>query len=1063
MLNAVIRLALKNRLLVIGLALVIAMYGSWVTSQLSIDVFPQLTRPRVTIMTEAPGLAPEEVETLVTFPLETALNGAAGVETVRSSSGIGLSIIFVEFGWNADIYTARQIVQERMALASEQLPEGITPQLAPISSILGQIMLVGLWSEEGKTDPLELRTLADWVLRQRLLAIPGVAQVISMGGGRKQYQVLVNPDSMRAYGVTLHDVDTALAASNLNVTGGYLESGSSEFLVRGLGRVETLDDIEKVVVKRTAERSILIRDVARVVAGPQVKRGDSSVNGRYPGVILTIQKQPGADTRRITEDITKALLEFKETLPEDIGIDENIFQQRMFIDRGVDNVVEALRDGAILVVIILFLFLMDLRTTFITLTAIPLSVLVTALVFYSLEMSINVMTLGGLAVAIGELVDDAIVDVENIHRRLKENAASDRPRPVLTVVYEASIEIRRAIVFGTMLVILVFLPLFALSGMEGRLFVPMGLAYIVSILASLAVSLTVTPVLSSFLLGRGKSTGHDPEDSERDGFLLRWLKYLMAPIIHFGIALPGMILTMGAVLVIGAFVVLANLGADFLPEFDEGAVQVNVILPPGSSLSTSNRLGRIIDERFRALQATSENPTGPILSFGRKTGRAENDEHIMEVNVSEYVIALNPESGLSRREVLKLFRDELKEIPGIQYEVEQPLAHLISHMLSGVTAQIGIKVYGDDLDVLRRLANEIKGAIQSVPGIAPPVVEPMQLIPQIRIELNRDELALYGITPKYVNDFIETAMNGAVISSVLDGQRTFDLLVRLDEPYRKDITKLNRLSLDLPDGGRIPISSVAKVYEGGGPNTINRENVRRRVTIRVNTTDRDLGSAVADIKRRIAENVTLPEGYFIEYGGQFEAQEQATRMIGFLSLLSLAGVFLVLYTTLPSVRIVLQIMVAIPAAFVGGVAALALSGQVLTVASLVGFISLAGIASRNGILLVSHYLHLMRFEGEEFNEKMVLRGSLERLAPVLMTALTTGIGLVPLVWGGQAPGREILYPVATVIVGGLTTSTLCEFLIRPGIFLAFSGSAAKRLVEGIEPESPASDDSRDKT
>lgn len=1040
--NWLIRFSLHHRLVVVGLASVALVLGARSMVGLPIDIFPNLTRPRVTVMTECPGLSPEEVETLVTFPLETAFNGATGVEAVRSSSGIGLSAIYVEFGWNTDINVARQTVNERLATVVGRMPPGVKPELAPISSIMGQIMMVGMYSRGGRTPPLEVRTLADWVVRPRLLTIPGVAQVITMGGGRKQFQVLVDPEQLTAFGVTLQDVEAALRQANENATGGYVEQGPMEFLVRGVGRIQSLADLEESVVKAAPDRAVVLRDVARVREGAQIKRGDSSVNGQA-AVVLTIAKQPQGDTRRLTEQVVAALKEVQRSLPDDIVIEDEIYQQRAFIDRGVDNVLEALRDGAILVLVILFLFLLNLRTTFITLTAIPLSIVLTGLFFYWTGMSINVMTLGGLAVAMGELVDDAIVDIENVFRRLGQNAALPHPRPALTVIYEASLEVRSAIVYGTMLVILVFVPLFALSGVEGRLFAPLGVAYIVSILASLLISLTVTPVLGSLLLSGQAAQSHGAKDSP----LLRVLKYLATPVVRTSlhpVGLAVILLAVGAAIVVSV-VAVAHLGADFLPQFDEGAAQVNVVLPPGASLEQSNRVSALVDKAFARHMVDAAHSQGLVLHWVRRSGRAELDEHAEGVNTTEYVVTLNPRSGVSRAAALATLRQELEEIPGVEYEVEQPLAHLISHMLSGVSAQIAIKVYGDDLDVLRRKAQEVKAAISGVAGLAPPVVEPQQLIPQLRIDLNREQLRAYGLTAGYVNEFIETALNGRVVSTVLEGQRTFDLIVRLEDQYRTDFDLIQRLSINLPQGGRIPLSTVARIYEAGGPNTIHRENVRRRITIRCNTTDRDLGSVVADIRRATEAQVELPEGYFIQYGGQFEAQQEATRKITLLSLASLGGVFLVLYTLFPSTRIVLQIMFALPAAFVGGVCALWLTGQTLTVASMVGFISLAGIAARNGILLVAHYLHLMRAEGEGFTEQMVLRGSLERLAPVLMTALTAGIGLVPLVLGGHQPGKEILYPVATVILGGLITCTLCEYVVHPGLFFRFSGADAARL------------------
>jgi HME family heavy-metal exporter len=1040
--NWLIRFSLQHRLLVVSLALLTMVLGTQTLLSLPIDIFPNLTRPRVTVMTEAPGLSPEEVETLVTFPLETAFNGAAGVQAVRSSSGIGLSVIYIEFDWNTDIYVARQIVNERLAPIIGQLPEGVRPELAPISSIMGQIMMVGLYSKNGTTSPLEVRTLADWVVRPRLLTIPGVAQVITMGGGRKQFQVLVDPDKLTAFQVTLPEVEEALRKCNQNATGGYIEQGSREYLVRSIGRIQNMDDLKSAVVKATDTRSVVLSDVATIREGAQAKRGDSSVDG-HAAVVLTVAKQPQADTRRLTEAVSAALEDLRSSLPADVVIEGEIYQQREFIDRGVDNVIEALRDGAILIVIVLILFLMNVRTTFITLTAIPLSIVITGLFFHLTGMSINVMTLGGLAVAMGELVDDAIVDIENVFRRLTQNAALANPRPELTVIYEASLEVRGAIVYGTALIILVFIPLFALSGIEGRLFAPLGIAYIVSILASLLISLTVTPVLGSLLLTGRSLARHGAVDSP----LLRFLKGLAGRIVRISLHTAGLgivLLGVGLSMAIST-IVLLRMGTDFLPAFDEGAAQVNVVLPPGSSLEASNRASGMVDRAFKKHLASDEQPQGIIRHWVRRSGRAELDEHAEGVNITEYIVTLNPESGVSRAETLATLREELNEIPGIEYEAEQPLAHLISHMLSGVSAQIAVKLYGDDLNVLRQKAEQIKAAVADVKGLAPPVVEPQQLIPQVRIDLNREQLQAYGLTAGDVNDLVETALNGRIVSTILDGQRTFDLVVRLQDDQRVDLDQIERLKINLPKGGSIPISAIAKVYEAAGPNMISRENVRRRITIRCNTTDRDLGSVVADMKKAVAAKVELPEGYFIEYGGQFEAQQEAARTMAMLSLASLAGVFLVLYTLFPSVRIVLQIMFALPAAFVGGVAALALTGQTLSVASMVGFISLGGIAARNGILLVSHYIHLMREEGEGFTAEMVMRGSLERLAPVLMTALTAGIGLIPLVLGGHQPGKEILYPVATVILGGLITCTICEYVVHPGIFFRFSGKDALRI------------------
>ena len=1108
MLNAIIRFALHNRLLVLAGALLVLGLGGWQTAGLTIDVFPDLNRPRVVVITEAPGMAPEEVEALITFPLETSLNGASGVEVVRSSSGVGISVITVDFAWGTDVYTDRQVVAERMQLAAERMPEGVKPTLAPVSSIMGQILMLAVWSDPAELDdaaeatgPLELRTLSDWVIRQRLLTIPGVSQVFVIGGGRKQFQVLVDPDALRAFGLTLDEVKAAVAESNRNATGGYLdERGPTELLVRGLGRATTAEDVRKVVVTIRGGRPIALEQVADVREAAQVKRGDSSAFVRArrgeddftggPAAVLTVAKQPGADTRAVTDAVNAALADLEVSLPDDVRV-RTVYSQRSFIDRSIENVVEALADGGVLVVVILFAFLLNFRTTFITLTAIPLSIVVTALVFAGFGLGINTMTLGGLAVAIGELVDDAIVDVENIFRRLRENRQrpeADRLNP-LVVTFRASTEIRSSIVFGTAIVVLVFLPLFALGGMEGRLFAPLGAAYVVSILASLAVSLTVTPVLCSLLLvgdrgwhavapllGLGMSAatfywiapraaeifhlealrpthpfwwmlavapafwlGVELLDrytagGEEEGLFLRGLQWAAGGVIRAAthLAWPVLLLTAGAVIVAG--VRLSASERDFLPPFNEGAMQVNVVLQPGTSLTTSGEIARAVEKRLLRVEG--------VQSLVRRTGRAELDEHAEGVNVSEIIVEIDP--ATDREAVLHDLREAIADVPGAVGNVEGPLAHLISHMISGVKAQIGIKLYGDDLDVLRRKGEELKAAMSGVPGLADVQLEQQVTIPQLRIELDRDALLLNGLRPADVMEFVETAMNGEVVSEILIGQRTFDLLVRLDEPFREDLDALKRLTLTTPEGALIPLESVARVYEYGGPNTINREHVRRRIVLQANVTDRGVVDAVADIKARFAA-IDLPPGYFVEFSGQFENQQAASRVLGLLSLVSIAGVFLTLYALFGSANFALQVMAALPTAFVGGVIALVWTEQTLTIAALVGFISLAGIASRNGILLLNHYLHLVKHEGEDWTRAMVVRAGRERLAPVLMTALTSGIGLVPLALAAGEPGKEILYPVATVIIGGLLTSTAAEFVVRPALFWAVGRGAGRRL------------------
>ena len=1123
LLNGIIRFALRHRMLVAALATFVLLFGGWQIYQLPIDVFPDLNRPRVVVMIEAPGLAPEEVETLITFPVETALNGASGVQAVRTTSSVGIAVIYVEFDWGTDIYNDRQIVAERLALVADQLPEGIKPQLAPISSIMGQIMIVGMYSQPNDetlafaiksdfaeslnmlvlpdllrqsfgdngfflsdqspirvqqlsskwtlvdhdsglhftlvqtdqglqvhrtTSPMEMRTLADWVVRQQILTIPGVAQVFVMGGERKQFQVLVNPHLLAKHGVTLHDVESALRRSNQNTTGGYLdEQGPNELLVRALGRVHTVQELEEIVVKHRDGQSIVLRQIARVDEGAQVKRGDSSAHIRQgdtfiggDAVVLTINKQPGADTRGVSQQITDILAKAEDRLPKDVTIASELYQQKAFIDLAIRNVVEALRDGGLLVVIILFLFLLNFRTTFITLTAIPLSLVITGLVFHLFGLSINTMTLGGLAVAIGELVDDAIVDVENIFRRLRENRLREKPQSSLLVVFQASVEIRNSIVFGTMIVVLVFIPLFALGGMEGRLFTPLGIAYIVSILSSLLVSLTVTPMLSYWLLPNAPVMGHSKES-----FLLRLLKSGAGLVIRGSLRVSQLILLAALAAVGIAALAASQLENDFLPPFNEGAMQVNVLLPPGTSLQKTNEIAAVVERRLKEVDE--------VMGFVRKTGRAELDEHAEGVNTTEIIASLNPNSPRSRQAVLDDIRDRLSDIPGIGFAAEQPLSHLINHMISGVKAQVAIKLYGDDLGILRRKAEQMKLAIADVEGVKDLLVEPQVIIPQLRIEIDGYRLKQYGLTRGDITEFIETAMHGNVVSEITEGQRTFDLLVRMDEPYREDLETLKRLIINLPDGGTTRLGSVASIYLGGGPNKITREQVRRRILLQCNVGGRGLVDVVNEIKQRLEPiEAGLPESYFIEYGGQFESQQSASRMIAILFVISLVGMFLILYTMFGSAVLALQVMVALPMAFIGSVAALILTGQTLTVAAMVGFISLCGIASRNGILLINHYLHLVQFEGESWTPEMIVRAGKDRLAPVLMTALTSGIGLVPLALAAGEPGKEILYPVATVIIGGLISSTLLEFLVRPTLFWKFGVKAARRVIDAKEHE-----------
>jgi HME family heavy-metal exporter len=878
-----------------------------------------------------------------------------------------------------------------------------------------------------------------------------------MGGDRMQYQVLIDPDKLLKFGVTIHDVEEALSMSNANATGGYLdEQGPNEFLVRALGRIESIDELRRIVITYRDGKSVTLGQVARIVEGAQIKRGDSALYLRDknkessadseqsahsfiggPGIILTVSKQPGADTREVTAGIEELVKSLEGRLADDIIMDTSIYKQKEFIDHAIENVVEALRDGGILVVIILFLFLLNFRTTFITLTAIPLSIVMTALVFWAFGLSINTMTLGGLAVAIGELVDDAIVDVENIFRRLKENRKAGNPKPALLVVFQASVEIRNSIVFGTMIVILVFIPLFALSGMEGRLFAPLGVAYIVSILSSLFVSLTLTPVLSYWLLNKKLKPG-EVEHEEKDSFVLRFLKWIANGAIRMSLKLSFPILIVAALFVAIAGFALYHIERDFLPPFNEGAVQINVLMPAGTSLAKSSEIAQIAGARIREVPE--------IRTLARRTGRAELDEHAEGVNVTEFFASMD-ESKRSREEILDDVRGRLEDVPGIVVSVEQPLAHLISHMISGVKAQVGIKLFGDDLDTLRRNASLIETAIKTVDGVKDAQVEQQTEIPQLQIKVSGEKLEQYGLKRTEVTEFIETAMNGVVVSEVLQGQRKFDLLVRLEERYREDLATLGRLQINLPDGGIVKLEDVATIRESSGPNQVKREKVRRRIVIQCNVSGRGLVDVVEDIKRKVAPiEAELPPGYILEYGGQFESQQSASRVIAVLFAVSLVGMLFVLYTMFKSFNLALQVMVALPMAFIGSVAALKITDQTLTIAAMVGFISLCGIATRNGILLINHYLHLVKYEGETWSANMIARAGKERLAPVLMTCLTTGIGLVPLAMAAGETGKEILYPVATVIIGGLITSTTLEFLVRPALFWQFGMRSAKAVV-----------------
>jgi len=1042
MLNKIILWALHNRLIVVVAAVALLIYGSYVATRTPIDVFPDLTAPTVTILTESHGLAPEEVESLVTLPIEAAMNGTAGVYRVRSNSAIGISIVFVEFNLDTDIYRARQLVTEK--LQQVRMPAGVTPPvLGPISSTMGEIMLISMTSS--KTTPMELRSIADWTVRPRLLGVTGVSQVMIIGGETKQFQVLVDPAKLADYGLTLEQVTEAVAASNANAAGGFLERTNEEFLIRGRARIYSPEDLSNSVITTRDGTPILVGNVARVQAGAALKRGDGSFN-MQPAVVATIQKQPNANTLEVTAAIETTLASLKGTLPPDVTIDTKAFQQSDFINRAVGNVRSSLIEGGIMVTVVLFLFLWNFRTTFISLTAIPLSLITAILAMNYFNISINTMTLGGLAIAIGELVDDAIVDVENVFRRLKQNAQLAIPEPTINVIFKASSEIRNSIVFATLIIILVFLPLLSLGGFEGRMFAPLAFAYIISISASLVVALTVTPVLCYFLLGRSKVI-HDEQDSR----LVRWLKARYARLLDWTLRHPSKIITASAAMLLVTVLLVPFMGREFLPPFNEGTLNINANMPPGTSLQESNRIGNVIES---VLHQTPE-----VVSTTRRTGRAELDEHAAGVNTSEIEV-VTKEGDRPHSEVMEEVRQNLARIPGVEAEVGQPISHRIDHLLSGTRAQIAIKLFGPDLATLRTKASEIRDQMAKIDGIVDLIVEPQVGVPQVQVNMNRTAAAAVGLRANDLAETVDTAFNGHVASQVLEEQKTYDVLVRFDDSARESVESIGSTLIDTPTGAKVPIAQVAEVRVDQGPNTINRENVQRRIIIQANVADRDLGGVINDVRAAIGTNVQLPQGYFVQYGGQFEAQEKASRQILLLSIVAIGGIFLLLYIALRSARSAVLVMANLPLALIGGVVMVFLSGGTLSIASLVGFITLFGIATRNGIMLISHYTHLMEEEGVSFRDAIV-QGSMERLSPILMTALVTGVGLIPLAIGVGEPGKEIQQPMAVVILGGIVTSTFLNMIVIPALYLKYGRAEVAAPARNYPRErelSPASGD-----
>jgi CzcA family heavy metal efflux pump len=1032
MFNNIIRFALNHRLLVIAFTAFLVVFGTLAIQQLPVDVFPDITKPTVTIMTESHGMAPEEVETRVTLPIESYLNGLPGLERIRSQSGIGLSAVYLEFQWGTDIYRNRQLVQEKLNLAKDRLPKDISPIMAPIGSLMGQIQQLAVVAESENISPMELRNLAEWVLRPRLMTIPGVSQVISIGGGLKQYQILISAEKINRLGISIEQLDKQLAQISQNTTGGYLEKNGQELLVRNIGVVNGIEDIKNTLVGLHFGKPVLVGDIAEVKEAARLKRGDGSFNGK-PSVVMTVQKQPGADSISITHAIDEAIAELRPSLPKGVIVNPDVFKQSNFIQASIDGIKGKLKLGTLLVFIVLFIFLANLRMSAITLTAIPVSFLATAIVFKIFGLSVNTMTLGGLAIAIGELVDDSIVDVENVLRRLRENAAKGSPLSHLRVIYEASSEVRNSIVLATIIIALVFIPLFNLSGLEGRLFAPLGIAYLTALIASLVTSLTLTPVLCSFFF-RGNLAEH------KDTKFVQKLKSLDRRILNFALPRSSLVLVVSVLIFISSTLFVPLMGRDFLPKFNEGTAMIAIVSPPGISLTESNKTGA----RAEAIMLA----TPEIKSASRRTGRAELDEHAAGVNVSEIDIDFKP-GGRAREVVLNEIRTKLKsEFPGVGVNVGQPISHLIDHMLSGVSAALAIKIFGPDLATLSEKSIDLEAAIKDVPGLVDLRIEQQGLIPQVKIHVLREEAAKIGLSSGEVTKLLEAAFNGETVAQVVEETRIYDVFFQFDQNSRGSLAQMENTVLKImPDGRKVLLKDVADIFETTGPNEINRENSQRRIVISGNVSGRDLGSLVAEIKERVSAKVVLPEGYYVVYGGQFENQQAATQKILLFGLISILGIALVLYGHFKSAPIVAQIMATIPLAFVGGVTLLFLTERSITVASLVGFITLCGVASRNGIMMISHYLHLMKFESESFTKEMIIRGSQERLVPVMMTAFVTSLALLPLVFAKGQPGSEVLHPVAIVIVGGLLSCTLLDIIVTPALFYRFGRKSAEAYLK----------------
>lgn len=1026
LLNGIIRFSLNNRMVILVIAALCLVAGIYSTMHTEVDVFPDLNAPTVVVMTEAEGMAPEEVERLVTFPIETAVNGATNVRRVRSSSATGFSIVNIEFDWGTDIYKARQIVSEKIAMVGADLPENVgNPTLGPQASILGELMIIGLTADT--TSMQDLRTIADWTIRPRLLSTGGVAQVAVMGGDIKEYQILMDPGKMRRHGVSMDEVIYAVKGMNQNASGGTLYEYGNEYIVRGLLSTNDIDELKKAVVK-TSENGlpITLDAIADVRIGPKTPVLGVASNDGKPAVLLTVTKQPNTNTLALTGRLDNALGELKANLPADVKINSQIFRQSRFIDSSIDNVKKSLIEGAIFVIIVLFIFLMNWRTTIISLISIPLSIVFSLLAIRWMGLTINTMSLGGIAIAIGSLVDDSIVDVENVFKRLRQNREKpeNERESVIKVVYEASKEVRMPMLNSTLIIIASFLPLFFLSGMEGRMLKPLGITFIISLMASTLVALTVTPVLSSFLLGSQNSdkTGREPA-------LVRWLKKYYGKALNWSLGHKKTILCGVGALLVAAVVMFFTLGGSFLPAFNEGSFTISISTVPGISLEESDRMGRTAEELLLSIPE--------IKTVGRKTGRAELDEHAFGVNRSEFECPF--ELGKkTRKQLTEEVRQKLAVLPGVNIEIGGPISHRIDAMLSGTKANIAIKLFGSDLNKMYEIGQKIKTSISGVEGIADINVEQQVERPELNITPKREMLARYGISLPEFAEVVRVMMEGEVVSTVYEGNRSFDLTLKVNDDARSSIERISDLTIDTGDGKKVPLSYVADIKSSAGPNTINRENVSRKLVVSCNATGGELAKAVGAIREKIAENIELPEGYHIEYGGQFESEERASKTIALVSIFSIFIIFMLLYGEFKNISQSLFVLLNLPLALIGGVFAIFFTDGILSIPAIIGFISLFGIATRNGMLLIDRY-NVLASEGHS-REEAVMIGSLDRLNPILMTAITSALALLPLALGGDLPGNEIQSPMAKVILGGLFSSTLLNGFVVPVIYLINSKS-----------------------